>query len=145
MDITSSNGPSPNHLQTTIVDLTIIHSLIPTIPPLPITSTTTLVRVSIILYLPYLLLTYFVSLRVLVGLVGTLLLSWRASWACTIRYRLWHSAWVRWSVYRAWSLLTGEPLPPLTLFTTNLHVPPTRQFHPIPLHCVREPEMVGST
>jgi len=104
-----------HNLQATISDLTTIHSLIPAIPPLEIATATVLARVSAILYLPYLLLTYFVSLRVLVGLFGTLLLSWRASWARTIRYRLWRSAWVRWSVYYAWSVLVGQPLPPMTL------------------------------
>ncbi len=41
-----------------------------------------------------------------------MILSWRAPWAIVLRTSLWRSAWFRWSVYKAWARVTGDPLPP---------------------------------
>lgn len=99
-------------------DLSTINSLLPTSNPLvPLYSFSSsvslkaLLRIFAILYIPYLILTYLVRLRVLVALAGTVLLTWRAQWAVLLRRALWRSAFVRWSLYRAWSALSGEPLP----------------------------------
>ncbi|KAF8813632.1 hypothetical protein BYT27DRAFT_7230629 [Phlegmacium glaucopus] len=104
-----------NTVQNIITDITIIQSLLPRFPhtlsiPLP-----KLLRVAAICYLPYLFLTSFLSLRVIFAIAGTLLLSWRAPWAIVIRTTVWHSAWFRWSIYKLWSHLTGDPLPPPTM------------------------------
>ncbi|EMD32127.1 hypothetical protein CERSUDRAFT_119098 [Gelatoporia subvermispora B] len=105
-------------LQRAISDLSAIYALIPVSNPLAhfgtlvsSVSLTQLLRISAILYIPYLILTYLVRLRVLAALVGTILLTWRARWAALLRHALWRSAFMRWTVYRAWSILSGEPLP----------------------------------
>lgn len=105
-------------LQSTITDLVVLQSLISTFPTAPLTTTTSpklLLRISALLYLPYLLITYFVPLRLILGIIGTLFLSWRAPWMILVRSTLWRSAWVRWSVYHIWSRLSDEPLPPRML------------------------------
>lgn len=102
-------------LQRTISDLTAIRALLPPLLP-PFATTTshisllTLLRVSAILYIPYLLLTHFIRLRILIAITGTCLLTWRARWAVLIRRSLWRSAWIRWGCYRLWSSVSGEPL-----------------------------------
>nr|GAT57686.1 predicted protein [Mycena chlorophos] len=101
-------------LQQAVSDLTVIESLLPTIPTLPATlaEPTVLVRACAVLYIPYLLITLFlVRLRVLVGIVGSILLAWRAPWAGALRHALWRNAWFRWTIYRASALITGQPLP----------------------------------
>lgn len=113
------SSPTPvteDSLQRTIADLTAIQALLlPTSTPSTQTTSQTalitLFRVSALIYVPYLLLTYFVRLRILIGITGTVLLTWRARWATVIRQSLWRSAWIRWGCYRIWSLLSGEPLP----------------------------------
>lgn len=103
-------------LQNIITDLTIIQSLLPRFPRDTLSiSLPKLLRVAAISYLPYLILTSFLSLRVIFAIAGTLLLSWRAPWASVIRTTVWHSAWFRWSIYTSWSHLTGDPLPPRTM------------------------------
>ncbi|TFY58071.1 hypothetical protein EVG20_g8293 [Dentipellis fragilis] len=81
------------HLQLAISDLSTIFSLLPSVPQSPATPFPILIRVTAILYVPYVVLT------------------WRAPWSRIIRTTLWRSAWVRWSVYRAWSILSGTHLP----------------------------------
>ena len=98
-------------LQTAISDLAAIRSLIPSAPTLPSTPIFTLFRVSAVLFPPYLFLTYLVPMRVLLGISGTILLTWRARWAQTMRILIWRSAYIRWSLYSLWSYISGEPLP----------------------------------
>lgn len=118
---------SEDTLHKTITDLTTIHALLPASPPKQPASSappfSVLLRVAAILYAPYLLLTYLVPLRILLALAGTIILTWRAPWAAFVRSALWRSAYLRWSAYRLWSLLSGLPLPPKTLSTQSL--PPT--------------------
>lgn len=107
-------------LQSTVIDLSVIEALLPSVPhphplPLPVIA-----RICSILYLPSLLLTYFIQIRILVAILGTILLVWRAKWACTTRAAVWRSAWVRRGVARAWSLLSGRPTEPLILTTSSL-------------------------
>jgi len=105
-------------LRTIISDLTIIQSLLPSIPP-PSIAIPTLFRVVAILYIPYIVLSFLVSLRVLCAIVGTIILTWRSPWIVVLRSIIWRSAWFRWLGYRTWALLSGEPL-----------VPPTMSFQP---------------
>ncbi|ETW80460.1 hypothetical protein HETIRDRAFT_33336 [Heterobasidion irregulare TC 32-1] len=108
---------SEANLQLTISDFSTIFTLLPVVPNLPSTSSVILLRVCAFSYPPYLILTYFVRLRIILGVVGTVLLSWRAPWMCLLRANLWQSAWIRWSLYRVWSYISGLPLParPLVL------------------------------
>ncbi|PCH43500.1 hypothetical protein WOLCODRAFT_138378 [Wolfiporia cocos MD-104 SS10] len=101
-------------LQQTVADLSTLHALLPVIPPTTpnILPLHVLLRVAAILYVPYLLLTNFVRLRVLLALAGTVLLTWRARWPSLLRRALWRSAYVRWTIYRIWSFLSGQSLPP---------------------------------
>ena len=71
---------------------------------------------TLILYIPYLLLTYFVPLRIIIALSGTVLLTWRARWAFVIRRSLSRSALLRRLLYRTWTLLSGQPLPQIVPF-----------------------------
>jgi hypothetical protein len=104
--------PTTEHtLQTIITDLTTIQSLLPSFPTPSIHIPQSL-RAVTILYVPYLVLSYFVSFRVIFAIFGTVFLTWRAPWAIVLRTALWRSAWFRWSVYKLWSALTGNPLPP---------------------------------
>lgn len=54
-------------------------------------------------------------MRVLLGISGTILLSWRARWAQTMRGLIWRSAHIRWGLYYLWSHISGEPLPERTV------------------------------
>ncbi|KAJ4468225.1 integral peroxisomal membrane peroxin-domain-containing protein [Lentinula aciculospora] len=102
------------NLQTAISDLTTIQSLLPnaTSSDDSCPSFFTLLRVSAISYPPYLLLTYYVPLQILVALFGTVAMTWNSPWAHVLRNTLYESAWVRWCSYYVWSKLTGQPLPP---------------------------------
>ncbi|KZV69701.1 hypothetical protein PENSPDRAFT_753111 [Peniophora sp. CONT] len=98
-------------LQSAVSDLNAVQSLLPSLPSLPTTPLPNLLRASAIIYVPYIILTYLVPLRVLLGLAGTLLLTHRATWAIYLRRTLWKSAWIRWTTYRIWSSLSGLPFP----------------------------------
>lgn len=116
-------------LQQAIADLTVIRTLFPTISssarapstqqdsPLSATLVTplTVLRVLAFCYPLYLLLTltHLLRLRTLVGIIGTLVLTYRAPFANLIRRALWRSAYLRWGTYWAWSKISGTPLPPL--------------------------------
>ncbi|GLB37242.1 putative integral peroxisomal membrane peroxin [Lyophyllum shimeji] len=100
-------------LQNTVTDLITIYALLPSRPSVP--SSSTLIRIAAISYVPYLLTTYFVPLRILFALVGTLVLTARAPFGAVILSTLSRSAWVRWSVRYLLSFVTGHPLPPVVL------------------------------
>lgn len=69
--------------------------------------------------MPYLLLTFFVPLRILLAVAGTVLFTWRARWASLLRRGLWRSAHVRWAVYRGWAIISGQaPSPNLATLRT---------------------------
>ncbi|KAH9858580.1 integral peroxisomal membrane peroxin-domain-containing protein [Lenzites betulinus] len=125
-------------LQRAIADLTTIHALLPALPSISSVGTVppfiALLRLFSILYVPYLLLTYLVRLRILLALTGAILLTWRSRWAAVIRRGLWRSAHIRWAIYRAWSRLSGQPLSPHALSPqtqssslTSLAVPQSAQ------------------
>ncbi|KAI1783147.1 integral peroxisomal membrane peroxin-domain-containing protein [Ganoderma leucocontextum] len=116
----ASPAATEDTLQRAIADLTTIHALLAStsVPTCASTPPTTihpllLLRSIAVLYVPYLALTYAVRIRILLALAGTLLLTWRARWATVLRGALWRSAHIRWAAYRAWSVLSGQPLPPI--------------------------------
>ncbi|KAF8891685.1 integral peroxisomal membrane peroxin-domain-containing protein [Infundibulicybe gibba] len=124
--------PAPvteQHIQNVINNLTTIHSLLPPYPSLhppdSFKTPQTILRSTAILYIPYLCATHFIPLRILVAVLGTILLTYRASWASTIRTNLWRSAWFRWSVYHAWSRISGVSLPPPRLSLQPTSITPT--------------------
>ncbi|KAF7311677.1 Peroxin/Ferlin domain-containing protein [Mycena kentingensis (nom. inval.)] len=104
---------SESTLSAAVADLTAIESLLPSIPAISpsLRDPALLARASAMLYVPYLLLTLLVRLRVLVAIAGSVLLSWRAPWAVALRNSLWRNAWFRWSLYRVSAFITGQPLP----------------------------------
>jgi hypothetical protein len=124
----TAHALSETVLQAAISDLNIISSLLPSIPSIPTTPLPQLLRVSAITYVPYVILTYFVPLRVLVGLFGTFVLTYRASWATLLRRNLWRSAWTRWAMYRLWSYLSGTPFP-AELPAVSLHAQQADDSH----------------
>jgi Integral peroxisomal membrane peroxin len=98
-------------------DLATLLSLLPPFPTLPASlslsklPSAALFRACAIASIPYLLLTYLISPRVLVGLFGTVILTYRAPFAQLLRAALWRSAFVRHAAYRTWARLTGVPMP----------------------------------
>ncbi|KAK7468331.1 hypothetical protein VKT23_002846 [Stygiomarasmius scandens] len=114
---------SESSLQAAISDLTVIQSLL---PPIPSFSTyispnvsaaklSTVLRATAIIYVPYLLLTHLIPLRIIVALVGTFVLSYRSPHFKFIRTTLTRSAFIRWTYYQLWSFITGTPLPPKSM------------------------------
>jgi len=103
-------------VQTAMGDLATLLVLLPSPPTLPafLSSSTlpsaALFRACALASVPYLILTYLVPLRVLVGLLGTIILTYRAPFTQLLRAALWRSAFVRWAVYRSWAELTGIPI-----------------------------------
>ena len=96
------------NIQATVIDLSVIETLIPSLPqPAPI-AWPVIGRVVALLYVPTLLLVHYARLRIIVSIVGSVLLAWRAPWFCTIRSVLWRSAWFRYGVSRCWTFLSGE-------------------------------------
>lgn len=115
----STRSPPPiseDTLHQTMTDLSTIQLLLPNISTVHIPSDNLTIlgflRTLAIIYLPYLALTYFIRLRILVAVAGTIVLTWRARWAIFIRRALWRSAHIRWAVYFVWSRISGQPLPP---------------------------------
>ena len=103
-------------VQAAMGQLAALLVLLPSSPALPTflsSSTlppTALFRVCALASIPYLILTYFLPIRVLIGLVGTIVLTYRAPFAQLLRAALWRSAFVRWAVYYSWAELTGIPI-----------------------------------
>lgn len=87
-----------------------LSSLRPPSSIIPLTgslSPISLLRLLTSIYIPYLLLTQFVRLRVLLAIAGTVLLTWRSRWAAIVRRSLLRSAYLRLLAYRIYALLTG--------------------------------------
>lgn len=103
-------------LQTAMGDLAALLVLLPSSPTLPAflscstLPSAALFRACALASIPYLVLTYLVPIRVLIGVLGTAILTYRAPFAQLLRAALWRSAFVRWAVYRSWAELTGIPI-----------------------------------
>ena len=108
---TESPPLTESTLQNVITDMTIIQSTLPTSLPAPSLSTSEAFRAAMILFIPYILFSFVVSLRTVIALAGSVLLTWRAPWAIVVRATIWRSAWFRWSAYKIWAFLINEPLP----------------------------------
>ncbi|KAF8626832.1 hypothetical protein AX15_004663 [Amanita polypyramis BW_CC] len=93
-------------LQTSITDLQSIQSSLPSPPSLP--DSRTLAQTLLFLYLPALILTHCVRLRILIAMTGTFFLTYRAPWAVVLREVLWRSAHLRWTIYYLWFHLSGQ-------------------------------------
>ncbi|GAB1520205.1 hypothetical protein RhiTH_003278 [Rhizoctonia solani] len=131
----SSNQPphepaaaSDTTVAATISDITVLRLLLPAFlfqqPPvaarspiieaiqnfhntLPLPS---ILRATAILYVPYLALTYLISLPVIFGLLGTIVLTARSPWMSVLRTLVSESGWVKWAWRRIWAFLTGQPV-----------------------------------
>ena len=97
-------------------DLASLYIFLPSFPAFPASlsysafPSTALVRACAVASIPYLILTYLIPVRVLVGLAGTVVLTYRAPFARLLRAALWRSAFVRWALYRSWAGLSGIPM-----------------------------------
>lgn len=115
-DADASHTMTEVSVQTAMGDLAAFLVLLPSPPTLPafLSSSTlpsaALFRACALASIPYLILTYLVPIRVLVGLLGTILLTYRAPFVQLLRAALWRSAFVRWAVYHSWAELTGIPI-----------------------------------
>jgi Integral peroxisomal membrane peroxin len=103
-------------IQAAVRDLASLLSLLPQFPTLPTSlypsevPLTVLFRACAIVTIPYFFITCLISVRVLLGLFGTIVLTYRAPFAHLLRAALWRSAFVRWAAYRCWACLTGKPM-----------------------------------
>ncbi|KAI9445655.1 integral peroxisomal membrane peroxin-domain-containing protein [Russula earlei] len=104
-------------VQGAIKDLAALLVLLPSIPTLPAFLSSSalpsdaLLRACAIASIIYLVLTYLVPLRIMIGIFGTVFLTYRAPFAQLLRAALWRSAFVRRTIYHSWAWLTGIPVP----------------------------------
>ncbi|KAL5485172.1 hypothetical protein ACEPAI_7814 [Sanghuangporus weigelae] len=110
---------SEQSLQATIVDLSVIEVLLPSLPRPHALPLNVIGRILAFLYIPSLIVGYFVRLRVLLGLFGTILFIWRARWAINLREAVWRSAMFRRGLSRVWALLSGQPSQTVVLSTSS--------------------------
>lgn len=96
-------------LQAVVVDLSVIESSLPSPERPPLPSWTVFARIVAVLYIPSVILTSIVQLKVILGFIGTIALVWRAPWARNLRAAMMRSAWIRWSLYQVWARITGQP------------------------------------
>ncbi|KDQ57729.1 hypothetical protein JAAARDRAFT_35415 [Jaapia argillacea MUCL 33604] len=117
---TSPSLTTEQHLQSTISDLTTIHALLPTslpallpLPPIFPSPTTirSVLRLTLLLTLPYLFLTLLTPFPLLLALTGSYFLTYHAPWAQTLRSSLSRSAYVRWAYYHTYARLLGIKIP----------------------------------
>ncbi|KAL5523814.1 hypothetical protein ACEPAG_7987 [Sanghuangporus baumii] len=110
---------SEQSLQATIVDLSVIEVLLPSLPRPRALPLNVIGRILVLLYIPSLIVGYLVRLRVLLGLFGTILFIWRARWAINLREAVWRSAMFRRGLSRVWALLSGQPSQTVVLSTSS--------------------------
>ncbi|KAF9047296.1 integral peroxisomal membrane peroxin-domain-containing protein [Panaeolus papilionaceus] len=123
--ITANHTLQTEHsVEAVVSDIATIQTLLPALPPpLPL-SFVQILRVLAFSYVPYFIITLFVSFRVVLAIVLTVLFTWRAPWAIVLRAAVWQSAWVRWCAYNLWSKITGIPLPPKAVYTAKFTTTP---------------------
>ena len=107
---------SEGSVQVAMRDLAALLVLLPPFPTLPAFLSSSelpfpaLLRAGAFASIPYLILTYLIPIRILIGTFGTFVLTYRAPFARLLRAALWRSAFVRRAVYRSWAELTGMPM-----------------------------------
>lgn len=101
-------------LHALVSDLATIRALLPSSPLVesPLPPSFVVLRVLAFIYLPYLILTSFVGLRICIALCGTLFMIHRAHWARHARASITRSAHIRWAFYRLCAFVSGVALPP---------------------------------
>ncbi|KDQ27867.1 hypothetical protein PLEOSDRAFT_1065207 [Pleurotus ostreatus PC15] len=110
-------------LQAVITDLSVIQSLIPTLS-LPSNSNsdassraeigieaTRILRPLFTLYTLYVVATFIVPINILAAIFGSLFITHRSRWSCTLRSTLWKSAYIRFAAYRLGAFITGTSIP----------------------------------
>ncbi|KAF7428391.1 hypothetical protein PC9H_007614 [Pleurotus ostreatus] len=110
-------------LQAVITDLSVIQSLIPTLS-LPSNSNsdassraeigieaTRILRPLFTLYTLYVVATLIVPVNILAAIFGSLFITHRSRWSCTLRSTLWKSAYIRFAAYRLGAFITGTSIP----------------------------------
>jgi len=104
--------PATEHtLCETLEHVSRVQSLLPRPSSPPTLSLPVVARVIAISWIPTVIILHAVRIRVLLAIVGTVVITWRAPFAGSIRTRLSSSAYARHAATRAWSFLSGEPLP----------------------------------
>ena len=98
-------------LQTTLADLSIILHFLPSRPPLasldlPMPS---IIRLVVAGYIVYAALVLTTPPSLIIAIIGTFVLTWRAPWARTTRSIVISNAWIRYFSKRAWEGLIGMP------------------------------------
>ncbi|KAG8941939.1 hypothetical protein FRC03_003848, partial [Tulasnella sp. 419] len=105
-----------------MTDVQIIQGLLPrSILPALNLPLRNFVRLLVLLWVPYIIITWVFGLKVIIAIMGTVLLSWRSPWARACRSLLSRSGWTRWAIKRIWSFLTGIPSP---VFSASAETPP---------------------
>lgn len=118
-----STPVTEDQFQVIIGDLSILSRLTPVLPSRLGSLTSSVVfRAAGCLLVAYLTLTFLVSLRTVIALIGTVIISWRAPWAIYTRRTVWSSAYFRSGCYRMWSRISGEPITP-AVFTPPSSAP----------------------
>ncbi|KAF8335838.1 uncharacterized protein EI90DRAFT_3287746 [Cantharellus anzutake] len=99
-------------LSQALADVKILHHLLPnpTVPPLTLWWMS-LIRLSSALYLVYLVIIISLPLSVSCGIAGSLVITWRAPWAATIRRIILSNGWVTYTARHIWHRITGTLLP----------------------------------
>lgn len=128
-DVTPSTPPPTTEetLSRAISDVTILLHFLPSFPSLSISSAAqslpskSLVRLLVLSYIPYLILTHTLHVRVIIGIIGTVYLTWRAPWIHTIRHLVSQNGWVRYLARRAYAFATSTtPTSSLSISSLSL-------------------------
>ncbi len=123
-DVATVGHPTTeDSLQAVITDLSVIQSLIPTLP-LPSKSNsdvasgtgigaeaTRILRPLFILYTLYIIATLVVPINILAAIFGSLVITHRSRWFRALRATLWKSAYIRFAAYRFGAFITGTLIP----------------------------------
>jgi len=132
-----STPTTEDTLHQAMSDLTTIYALVPSLSTTLYSANNltlqVLIRTLAFTYIPYLALTYFVRLRIIIAITGTIILTWHARWALLTRRAFWRSAYIRWSAYHLWCRISGQPLPaPISSFEdSSTALSSTSPQHPV--------------
>ncbi len=99
-------------LSQSLADVNIIYSLLPKRDFISFTLPwKSLARLLVALYIIYVIIVFALPHSVIFGVLGSLVITWRAPWAVTIRNILLNNGWVMYTARRAWHAITGSSLP----------------------------------